>query len=135
LWDTAFSALRHVDNFQFLQSIPPQARAAAIVMTLIVIVVFGLATLAVRTHAAVAAAYLIAVSALLAWCGSHDAERIARIRPFIDASRRTPDGHARDYLGLLRLEAGYFQATGNDAQAAQSRSEAEAFARTHGLTK
>jgi hypothetical protein len=135
LWDTALFALQHDDNFQFLQFVPPQARTAAFVMTLIVMSVCVLAALAVRTHPAVAAVYLIAVSALLAWCGSHDAERIARDRPFIDASRRAPDGHARDYLGLLQLEAAYFQATGNEAEAARSTIDAQSFARAHGLVK
>ncbi|MEA2329368.1 MAG: hypothetical protein QOE68_4327, partial [Thermoanaerobaculia bacterium] len=65
----------------------------------------------------------------------HDADHITPYRPFIEASRRAPDGHARDYLGLLRLEAAYFQATGNDAEAAASMRDAEAFARKHGLTK
>jgi hypothetical protein len=133
LWDAALFALRHDDNFQFLQFVPPQARAAAFVMTLIAIAIFALAALAVRAHAAVAAAYLIAVSALLAWCGSHDADNIAQYRPFIEANRRAPNGHALDYLGLLRLEAAYFQSTGNDAEAAVSRRDEEAFARAHGL--
>jgi hypothetical protein len=135
LWDAALFALRHDDNFQILQSVPPQARPAAIVLMLIAIAVCALAILAVRTHAAVAAAYLIAVSALLAWCGSHDAERIAHDRPLIEANRREADGQALDYLGLLRLEAAYFEATGNDAEAAVSRRDAEVFARTHGLAK
>jgi hypothetical protein len=135
LWHAALFAIRHENPLQFLQSVAPQARAAAFVMTLIAIVVFALAVLAVRTHAAVAAVYLIVVSALLAWCGSHDADRIARYRPLIEANRRAPDGHALDYLGLLRFEAAYFQATGNDAEAARSTRDAEAFAHAHGLTK
>jgi hypothetical protein len=135
LWDAALFALGHENNFQFLQSVPPQARAAAFVMTLITIAIFALAVLAVRTHAAVAAVYLIAVSVLLAWCGSHDAGHIAQYRSFIEANRRAPSGHARDYLGLLRLEAAYFQATGDDAEATISRRDAEAFARAHGLAK
>jgi hypothetical protein len=81
----------------------------------------------------VAAAYLIAVSVLLAWCGSHDADHIVTYRPFIEANRGAASGHARDYLGLLRLEAAYFQATGNDAEAAASRRDAEEFARPRGL--
>ena len=133
LWDAALFALRHGDHVRFLQSFPPEARAAATVMTLIAIAVFALAALAVRAHPAVAAAYLIIVSALLVWCGSHDAERIARYRPLIEASRRAPDGHALDYLGLLRFEAAYFHATGDDAEAANSRRDAEMFAREHGL--
>ena len=104
-------------------------------MMLIAIGVFALAILAVRTHASVAAIYLIAVSALLAWCGSHDAERIAHYRPLIEANRRAPDGHALDYLGLLRFEAAYFHATGNDAEAARSMRDAETFARAHGLAR
>jgi hypothetical protein len=133
LWDAALFALRHDDNFQFLQFVPPQAHVAVFVMMIIAIAIVALSMLAVRTHAAVAAAYLIAVSALLVWCGSHDAERIARYRPLIEAGRRAPDGHALDYLGLLRFEAAYFQATGNDAEAARSRRDAEAFARAHRL--
>jgi hypothetical protein len=135
LWDATLFALRHDHNFEFLQSVPPQARAAVFVMTLIAIAVFALAALAVRAHAAVAAVYLIAIGALLAWCGSHDAERIARDRPLIEASRRAPDGHALDYLGLLRFEAAYFHAIGNDAEAAISTRHAEVFARAHGLAK
>jgi hypothetical protein len=135
LWDAAFFSLRHDDNFQFLQSFPAQARAAAVVMTLIAIAFFALAALIMKTHPAIAATYLIAVSALLAWCGSHDAERIARYRPLIEANRRAPDGHALDYLGLLRFEAAYFHATGNDAEAAASRRDAEVFASAHGLAK
>ena len=134
LWDAALFALRHDDNFRFLQSIPPQARSAAFVAALIAIAAFSLAALAVRTHAAVAAVYLIAISALLAWCGSHDAQRIAQYRPFIEANRRVVDGHAMDYLQLLRSEAAYFHATGDDAEAARSRSGAEAFARAHRIT-
>jgi hypothetical protein len=135
LWDAALFALRHDDNFQFLQSVPPQARAAVFVMTLIAFTVFALAAIAIRAHPAVAAAYLIAISALLVWCGSHDAERIERYRPLIEASRRAPDGHALDYLGLLRFEAAYFHATGDDAEAANSARDAEMFARAHRLTK
>jgi hypothetical protein len=133
LWDAALFAIRHDDHFQFLQSVPPQARVAVFVMTLIAIAAFALAVLAIRAHPAVPAAYLIAISALLAWCGSHDAERIERYRPLIEASRRAPDGHALDYLGLLRFEAAYFHATGDDADAANSRRDAEVFARAHGL--
>jgi hypothetical protein len=133
LWDAALFALRHDDNFQFLQSFPPQARAAALVMTLIAIAVFALAALAVRAHPAIAAAYLIAVSALLVWCGRHDAERIAQYRPLIEANRHVPDGLVVDFLGQLRFEAAYFQATGNDAEAARTRAEAETVARKHGL--
>jgi hypothetical protein len=135
LWDAALFALRHDDNYQFLQSVPPQARAAVVVMTLIAIAVFALAAIAIRAHPAVAAAYLIAISALLAWCGSHDAERIEHYRPLIEASRRAPDGHALDYLGLLRFEAAYFHATDDDAEAANSAREAEMFARAYGLAK
>jgi hypothetical protein len=135
LWDAALFALRHDDNFQFLQSVPPQARVAVVVMTLIAIAVFALAVISVRTHPAVAATYLIAVSALLVWCGSHDAERIERYRPLIEASRRAPDGHALDYLGLLRFEAAYFHATDDDVEAAKSAHDAEMFARAHRLTK
>jgi len=135
LWEAALVALRHDDNFQFLQSVPPQARVAVFVMMLIAIAVFALAAIAIRAHPAIAAAYLIAVSTLLAWCGSHDAERIEHYRPLIEASRRAPDGHALDYLGLLRFEAAYFQATGDDAEAANSRGDAEVFARAHGLSK
>jgi len=135
LWDAALFALGHDDHFEFLQAIAPQARAATFVSALIAIAVVSLTALAVRTHAAVAAAYLIAVSAFLALCGSHDAERIARFRPFLEANRHTPDGHARDYLDLLRFEATYFQATADDGEAARSRSDAEAFARAHGLAK
>ncbi|MEA2325437.1 MAG: hypothetical protein QOE68_396, partial [Thermoanaerobaculia bacterium] len=135
LWDAAFFSLRHDDNFQFLQSVPPQARVAAVVLTLIAIAVFALAALIMKAHPAIAATYLIAVSALFAWCGSHDAERIARVRPLIEANRRAPDGHALDYLGLLRFEAAYFHATGDDAESAASRRDAEAFARAHGLAK
>jgi hypothetical protein len=135
LWDAALFALRHDDNFQFLQYVPPQARAAALVLILIAIAVCVLAAVAVRSHAAVPAAYLIAVSALLAWCGSHDADHITPYRPFIEANRLAPNGHARDYLGLLRLEAAYFHATGDEAEAARSIVDAESFARAHGLAK
>jgi hypothetical protein len=135
LFDAALFAIRHDDNFQFLQAVPAQARAAAVVMTLITIAVFALAALAVRAHPAVATAYLIAVSALLAWCGGHDAGHIAQYRPFIEANRHAPSGHVRDYVGLLRLEAAYFQSTGDDAEAAVSRRDAEAFVRAHGLTR
>jgi hypothetical protein len=135
LWDAAIFSLRHDDNFQFLQSVPPQMRVAVFVLTLIAIAVFALAAIAIRAHPAVAAAYLIAISAILAWCGSHDAERIARYRPLIEANRRGPDGHALDYLGLLRFEAAYFHATGDDAEAANSRRDAEVFASAHGLAK
>jgi len=133
LWDAALFALRHDDNFQLLQSVPPPARAVVVAMTLIAITVFALAAIAIRAHPAVAAAYLIAISALLAWCGSHDADRIDRYRPLIEASRHAPDGHALDYLGLLRFEAAYFQATGDDTEAVLSRRDAEVFARAHGL--
>ncbi|MGA8807072.1 MAG: hypothetical protein WB973_04280, partial [Thermoanaerobaculia bacterium] len=133
LWEAALFALRHDDNFQFLQSVPPQARVAVFVMTLIAVAAFALAAIAIRAHPAVAAAYLIGISALLAWCGSHDAAHIEHYRPLIEASRRAPDGHALDYLGLLRFEAAYFQATGDDTEAANSRRDAEGFARAHRL--
>jgi hypothetical protein len=133
LWEGALFALRHDHNVQLLQSVPPQARVAVLVMTLIAIAAFALAAVAIRAYPAVAAAYLIAISALLAWCGSHDAEGIEHYRPLIEASRRAPDGHALDYLGLLRFEAAYFQATGDDAEAANSRRDAEVFARVHQL--
>jgi hypothetical protein len=133
LWDASLFTLRHDDNFQFLQLVPPYARATVFVMTVIAIVVFALAALAVRAHPAVTAAYLIAISALLAWCASNDAERIERYRPLIAASRRAPDGRALDYLELLRFEAAYFRATGNDADAAISTRDAAAFARAHGI--
>jgi hypothetical protein len=135
LWDAAFFSLRHDENFQFLQSVPPPARTAVVVMTLIAIAAFALAAIAIRAHPAVAAAYLIALSALLAWCGSHDATRIEHYRPLIEASRHAPDGHALDYLGLLRFEAAYFHATGDDAEAANSARDAEVFARAHGIAK
>ncbi len=135
LWEAGLFALRHDDNFQFLQSVPPQARVAVFVMTLIAVAAFALAAIAIRAHPAIGAAYLIAVSALLAWCGRHDAGRIEHYRPLIEASRHAPDGHALDYLGLLHFEAAYFQATGDDAEAANSMGDAEAFARAHGLAK
>jgi hypothetical protein len=133
LWNAALFAFRNDDNFKFLRSVPPQARTAVFVMTLIAIAVFALATIAVRAHPAIAAAYLMSISALLAWCATHDADRIASYRPFIEANRRAPDGHALDYLGLLRFEAAYFHAKGDDAEAARSRRDAEVFARAHGL--
>ena len=133
LWNAAMYAVRSDHVLGLLQSVAPRARTAASIMALLAIAVTALVALAMRRHVAIAAGYLLAVSAFLAWCGTHDAARMAPYRPLIAARGIARDGHAVDYLGLLRREVAYFHAVGNEEEAQRSARDAELFARTHGL--
>ena len=126
-------ALQHDHILQLMQSVPPQARTTALIMTVLTIAIATLVALAIRRHVAVASGYLLVLSVFLAWCGSHDAARMAPYRSLITTRGIARDGHAADYLGLLQREAAYFHAVGDDEEALRSRRDAEVFARTHGL--
>ena len=138
LWRAALLTLQQDRLPHAFQSIPPPARAATLIVLLLAVAVTAiLVVLAMRTRAVTAATlYLLVTSAFLFWCGTHDAAGIASYRSFLEANRRSAsDGHALDYLGLLRNEAEYYRATGNPDEAIRSERDAEEFARRQGLRR
>jgi hypothetical protein len=79
-----------------------------------------------RAPVAVAAAYLVLMSAFFAWCGLHP-----KHDPWSRAlvTRNRTSGAARDTVTLLLYEADYMERTGRPAKAARARAEAAGMAR------
>jgi hypothetical protein len=106
---------------------PPQMRAdvtiAAMVATLFVALVLLIAR---RAPVSIAAAYLVLLAALYAWCGTHP-KYDALSRALIARPMRS--GSAMDTAALLEYEADYMERTGRPEAAARARAEAAAMLR------
>jgi len=113
-----------------LSFVPPQARLA--VWGFMLATAALLALLAWLVHfrpVIIAASYLIAFSALFAWCGAHD--DTAPWRNVIARNRAHPTGTAMTTIFVIRNEARWLEATGRHDAAQRSWQEAETMARAN----
>lgn len=106
----------------FLGYTPPQLRMDVLIAIAVSAVVLALVALAARKYGtAMALAYLVAMSAFFAWCGTHP-KHDALSRQLI--ATPMPSGSALDTITLLRYEADYMERTGRTDAAAKARAEA-----------
>jgi hypothetical protein len=97
---------------------------AAIVTTAVVALIFVIGR---KAGAAVAAVYLIGMSAFYLWCGLHPHyDAGARLLLLRHARGELSSGSAGDAIGLLRQEAEFMERTGRHAEAEAALREAAA---------
>ena len=106
---------------------PPEMRGEVLLAFVVTgAAVIGIGLLVKRAPVAVAAAYLVLMSAFLAWCGLHP-KHDPLSRALI--ARKQASGAARDTVTLLLYEADYMERTGRPEEAANARAEAAGTAR------
>jgi hypothetical protein len=93
-----------------------------------VIVVLIVLEMPARVRTAIAAAYLLAASALLGWCATRDAGRLAPYRGLI-ARNLGMSGESLNTLNALLHEVDYLRRSGQEAEARAVEGEAEALER------
>jgi hypothetical protein len=139
LWQAQLAALGspHVGLFVFA---PAAARPVLLGLVALTLAAATLAVLAgrcirdPRIASGLAAAYLVALTALFAICAHNDAAHVAEWRPLVAAARARPSGALEAELQAMKLEYIYLRRTGRDADAERTRQEAAAMAAAHGLT-
>jgi hypothetical protein len=115
-----------------LSFVPPQARLAVWLFMLVTAALLAaLAWVARFKPVLIATSYLIAFSIVFAWCGSRD--DTTPWRGLIARNRAHPTGTAKTSVLVIRNEARWLAATGDEEGAARSFAEAERMARVAGI--
>jgi len=140
LWQAQRGALSipHAGLFVFA---PPGARPVILVLLLLTFAAAaGAAAIVMRLRDArvasgIAATYCAALSLFFLYCAGNDAAHAVAWHPLIEANRGRPQtGSVESELHALKLEYNYLRRTGRDAEAAETRRDAEAYASGNGVS-